>query len=684
MAQLGDITATLVANIKDFEAKMNKASADVDRMTGGAVEGSSKVGKALGAIGGAAVIAGTAVAGAFATISKVGISVAGDLESARQGFVALLGSAEDADAVMERIKIEAKKTPFEMQGLTAGAQALTAITKDGNKAIDVLLNVGKAVAVSGKGQEELNRVIFNLQQISATGKVMEIDIRQFQNAIPVFNDILELSGLTTEELKNSKNSAQLLFDAFEKYGTEGVGAQGFAAQAGTWNQLVSNMKDTWQIFASDFVKDAGIFDFAKDKVALMTSGLEKLGAILKMFITGDYTADIGEILGVNEDSDLVTKIFQLRNFIVGIPDWFNNIMNSDFVQSAIPVFTAIWEGIKVGAEAFKNTVETVWNTVVEIWNNFVKPAFEELKNTLMEVFGKSASEGMEFQDVMKVVGEGLGYVIGGVMIVLTTLIGVIAKVINWAGQMSMKTKETTDKIATTFSDFWNNKIKPIIDAIWKVTKWLIDAWKWQWDNVVSPLLQIIWAGIAWLGDKIAWIIKWLVDNIISPIQKWMWDKIVKPIKEYIDAIIFLINDLKARISAVWNGIKGDVERIGRSILEAIVKPFRDAKAKIESIAQSIKDAANKINPFYKESPSLVENVRKGVGIIADEYSKLANMGFDSVNNISASGSGLAGSINLSIDMAGANISSPEVAQDYAEKIGDAIIGKLRTTRRSYG
>ena len=47
-------------------------------------------------------------------------------------------------------------------------------------------------------------------------------------------------------------------------------------------------------------------------------------------------------------------------------------------------------------------------------------------------------------------------------------------------------------------------------------------------------------------------------------------------------------------------------------------------------------------------------------------------------------SGGTGAMNLSINMSGANISSPEVAQEYAEQIGDAIIGKLRTNRRSYG
>ena len=56
-----------------------------------------------------------------------------------------------------------------------------------------------------------------------------------------------------------------------------------------------------------------------------------------------------------------------------------------------------------------------------------------------------------------------------------------------------------------------------------------------------------------------------------------------------------------------------------AIGDAIVAPFRWAKEQIEKIAQSIKDAADKINPFHRESPSLVDNVQNGVGKIVEEY-----------------------------------------------------------------
>lgn len=272
----------------------DKASAGLRKMQDNTDKASSSIVGSFSKIAVAATAVIATVKTAYSTISK-GLDVAGELETATQGFKALLGSSSAAQKVMERIKKEAKTTPFEISGLVKGAQALTAITKNGDEAIDILLDVGKAVALSGKGQEELERVIYNLQQIAATGKVTELDIRQFQSAIPVFNDVLEYSGLTTEGLKETEDAAELLFKAFDKYGTEGAGAKAFTEQAGTWKQLLSNAKDSWKLFTAALVEDTGIFEVAKevaegvakvigrmqDRVERLSPWLESLGVVFE-------------------------------------------------------------------------------------------------------------------------------------------------------------------------------------------------------------------------------------------------------------------------------------------------------------------------------------------------------------------------------------------------------------------
>jgi hypothetical protein len=128
------------------------------------------------------------------------------------------------------------------------------------------------------------------------------------------------------------------------------------------------------------------------------------------------------------------------------------------------------------------------------------------------------------------------------------------------------------------------------------------------------------------------------------------------------------------IRNIWNNIVSFFKNLGSSIVDSITKPFRDAKAKVEEIARSIKEAAAQISPFHHNSPSLVEQVEKGVGMIEDYYSKLGDMTFPNVGHIGAG----RGGDNVIVNLAGANISNPEIAEEYAEIIGDAIIRKLST------
>lgn len=210
-----------------------------------------------------------------------GLKTAGDLEAARQGFVTLLGSVEDADKVIAQIKKDAAKTPFELKGLIEANQALTAVTKNGQRSERILLDVGKALAASGKGQAELDRMIANLQQIGLTGKITAMDIRQFGMAgINVLEILADYYGTTTDKaqkmVQESKNGFRDLEKAFAKAGGAGGKFEyAFKNQAGTFNQSLSNMKDSLTIFASDFVKRTGIFDYSKKAIQRFTLAIDE-------------------------------------------------------------------------------------------------------------------------------------------------------------------------------------------------------------------------------------------------------------------------------------------------------------------------------------------------------------------------------------------------------------------------
>lgn len=266
----------LKSDVKQAEKIVNDSNRNIEKSsekTGGAVSGM------FATIATAAKVAGAAAVAAFGSFSVFGLKTAGQLEATEKGFITLLGSTEEAGRVMARIKEEAKRTPFEMAGLASATQLLSSVTKDGDKAIDFLLDVGESLAAMGKGQAELDRIIVNLQQIGAVGEASMLDIKQFAFAgIPIFEMLQETTGKTGEALEDMISNGEVTFELLEKMFREATDEGGrfagaFKNQAGTFNQSVSNMKDTFMIFASDFVKRTGIFDGAVKVIGNFTNAL---------------------------------------------------------------------------------------------------------------------------------------------------------------------------------------------------------------------------------------------------------------------------------------------------------------------------------------------------------------------------------------------------------------------------
>lgn len=242
--------------------------------------------QALSATLGFAKTAMSGLASGFKDFVGLGIQVSADMETARAGLMVFLKDTQKVDSTLARLREEAKRTPFELPGLTQATQLLTAVTKDGDKSIDILLDVGESLSAVGKGQAELDRVVVNLQQIAATGRATSIDIKQFAFAgLPIYDMITAKTGLAGEALAEFIEGGGVTFDLltsmFDQATTEGgmfFGA--FEKQAGTFNQLMANMKDNIGITAMEFVNQSGAFDIAKQAIAGVNKVIEWLSPLL--------------------------------------------------------------------------------------------------------------------------------------------------------------------------------------------------------------------------------------------------------------------------------------------------------------------------------------------------------------------------------------------------------------------
>lgn len=314
----------ILIKLKDEVSKeLAKVSDQLSRADGE----TSKWSRSLSLVKTAGLAAATAISGALIGMVGYGVKIASELETAEVGLTTLLGSSEEARKTVARLKIEAARTPFELPGLTQATQLLTSVTKSGDKSIDILLNVGEALAAMGKGQPELDRIIINLQQIASVGKASMLDIKQFAFAgIPIFEMLATKFDDVGSAIENGEVTFQILTELFDK--ANDAGGKFFNAyknQAGTFTQVTSNLKDSFGIFAAEFVKQTGIFDGLKVVMMEITN-------IFNSFDFAKIKQSFDEFLAsIDEKTGLITLLADAWNMLVGV-----------FVTSLLPSLQLLW------------------------------------------------------------------------------------------------------------------------------------------------------------------------------------------------------------------------------------------------------------------------------------------------------------------------------------------------------
>ena len=247
---------------KEFAQKLKEAQAQLNTTAqglrtaegymnsfGDAASGSSK---SLAS----AITQGTVMAGIFSKLGSAalgaaegfissGIEYNAQIEKYTTGFTNMLGSAEAAQQVMSQIQEDAAKTPFDVESLTKANQYLISAGENASYARSTIMALGDAVSATGGGNDELNRMSQNLQQIANTGKATTADIKQFAYAgIDVYGILADYTGKSTAEVQKMTISYDLLTQALQAASEEGGRYyNSMDTQSQTMNGRVSTLKD---------------------------------------------------------------------------------------------------------------------------------------------------------------------------------------------------------------------------------------------------------------------------------------------------------------------------------------------------------------------------------------------------------------------------------------------------------
>jgi tape measure domain-containing protein len=106
------------------------------------------------------------------------------MDSLTRGLTVVMGSSEAAASEMERLKEVAKLPGLGLKEAYQGSLNLQAVGMSATEARDGLMAFGNALAMVGKGKNELAAVQEQIMQIVSKGKVMTEDIRIIRSYVP--------------------------------------------------------------------------------------------------------------------------------------------------------------------------------------------------------------------------------------------------------------------------------------------------------------------------------------------------------------------------------------------------------------------------------------------------------------------------------------------------------------------
>lgn len=248
---------TLKSRLRDAENGLGEFASKADGAKG-SLDGLTNTDAGSGMFDGlqSAVTKGSIAANLFSKVSSTivaagkqvvstGVQYNAQLEQYQTALTNMLGSEAEAVALLDEIKQDAAKTPFDTAGLVKANELLISTGVDAESSRRTILALGDAVSATGGGNEELSRMAQNLQQIRNAGKATSADIKQFAYAgIDVYGILADYTGKSVEEVQKMKVTYDLLSNALISAADEGGRYfNSMSTQSETLNGQWSTLKD---------------------------------------------------------------------------------------------------------------------------------------------------------------------------------------------------------------------------------------------------------------------------------------------------------------------------------------------------------------------------------------------------------------------------------------------------------
>lgn len=344
--------ALKIANngMESFQSATKKAASSQKELNSGA---STATGSLFGLLTKANLLTSVlqSLAGAVINVGKgiieMGVGYNTQLETYQTAFTNMLGSAEKASAFLEQLKSDASRTPFDTDTLVKANQYLLGAGENAEYSRKTILALGDAVKATGGGNDELNRMAQNIQQIANVGKASSMDIKQFAYAgINIYQVLAKYTGKSVQDVKGMTITYDVLTQALQAAAEEGgLYYDAMNTQSQTMSGRLTTLKDNALQLAGVLTEDlsdafGGLISKANDWVVALKNAFEEDGV--------EGLADKGGEIALEVVSGFSQKIPQLEQQAVlavqNLAQYLQENMSAIFASGEKLLF-ALYDGI---------------------------------------------------------------------------------------------------------------------------------------------------------------------------------------------------------------------------------------------------------------------------------------------------------------------------------------------------
>lgn len=345
------------------------------------------------------------------TILEDSVAQEEKLQLARIGFKNMFGQ-DTVEALEEKVRTTAAQSP----GLNSGDLAdyiaqLGAVATDADQAYNVTMGILKTVQYGGgDAASEMNYIIKNIRDVMAKGKSTQMDIQQFNRAMPLLTKALEGVGasdfLKDGELTITKDNAKNLMEAFASLNsTDNPAYDVFSDTAKTWAGVKEEFNETTQNLINSALREVGFYDALQDIMRngvfpILDDAADFFSDFLKRINNGTNWDEVQAQLALSWDEIVKAAKTFIDGLIeaFGVVDENGNIDLTETIKTLVKMIQNFVEGMLDGAKMIVDMLAWVKNTLGE----------EGLAN-LMGGLGWSVTGG----GIVSSIASGAGNVIAG-------------------------------------------------------------------------------------------------------------------------------------------------------------------------------------------------------------------------------------------------------------------------------